>query len=145
MSARRLEPVQWAAIAGALAVLLWSIPGLFINPDFATGDSATSKVVLGVDMNGWHAVSGFPLALGALWFARRARDAALYVPLAAGALIATGIWALLDKHPAAVLFYFPHNHNDAWLHFAVGGIFIAGFAHYLLHSVTRTEYTTRST
>jgi Domain of unknown function (DUF4383) len=129
---RRLEPVQWAVIAGALAILIWSIPGLLINPDFSTGDAATSKVVLGVDMNGWHALSGFPLALGALWFARRPRDAALYALLAAGALLATGIWALLDTRPAAGLFYFPHNHSDAWLHFAVAAIFLAGFVHYVL-------------
>jgi hypothetical protein len=145
VSARRLEPVQWAVIAGAVGVLVWSIPGLFVNPDFSTGDDATSKLVLGVDMNGWHAVSGFPLALGAFWFARRARDAALYAPLAAGALIATGIWALLSHHPAAGLFYFPHNNGDAWLHFSVAAIFLAGLASYLLQSGARTEYTTRST
>jgi Domain of unknown function (DUF4383) len=136
----RLSPVQWSAILGALAVLLWSVPGLFVNPDFATGDAATSKLVLGVDMNGWHAVSGFLIAVPAFWFATRADRAALFVPLAAASLIATGVWALLDKQPAAGLFYFPHNHTDAWLHFGVAAIFLAGFAHYL---VTRKSLATR--
>lgn len=129
---RRLEGVQIAAVLGALAVLLWSIPGLVVNPDFATGAAATSKVVLGVDMNGWHAASGFLIAVPALWFARDARRAAAFVPFAAASLIATAIWALIDERPAAGLFYFPHFHSDAWLHFAVSAIFVAGFVHFLV-------------
>lgn len=136
VQSNRPEVVQVAAVAGALAVLLWSIPGLIVNPDFATGSDATSKVVLGVDMNGWHAVSGFLVALPAFWFARSARNAALFVPLAAASLIATAIWALLDTRPAAGLFYFPHYRTDAWLHFGVSAIFLAGFAHYVLRRRT---------
>ena len=60
---RPLQPVQWAAILGSIAVLVWSVPGLIANPDFHIGDSATSVRVLGVDMNGWHAVSGFLVAI----------------------------------------------------------------------------------
>jgi len=130
--AARLEPVQWAAIAGALGVLVWSIPGLFVNPDFAVGDDATSKVVLGVDMNGWHAVSGFPLAIPALWSATRPYRAAIFIPFAAAALLATAVWALLSEHPAAGLFYFPNGNADAVLHTAVALIFMAGAAHYAL-------------
>src|SRR5690349_17332297 len=85
--------VQWTTVAGALAVLLWSVPGIFVNPDFATGDSATSEVVLGVDMNGWHALSGFLVAIPALLVATRPRLAALYSVVAALSLIATGVWA----------------------------------------------------
>ena len=40
MSLRRLEPVQWGLIAGSVAVLVWSVPGLFVNPDFSTGSEA---------------------------------------------------------------------------------------------------------
>jgi hypothetical protein len=112
------------------------VPGLFVNPDFSTGSDATSKVVLGVDMNGWHALSGFLVALPAFWFATRPYRAAIFVPLAAGSLIATAIWALLDTRPVAGLFYFPHTSGDAWLHFAVASIFLAGFAHFV---VTRRQ------
>src|SRR3712207_6045949 len=71
-----LAPVQWAAIVGSIVVLVWSVPGLIVNPDFATGDAATSERVLGVDMNGWHALSGFLIAIPALVLART-RHAAL--------------------------------------------------------------------
>jgi len=67
-----MSPVQWVAIAGSLAVLVWSVPGLIVNPDFALGDEATSVRVLGVDMNGWHALSGFLVAVLGLFVARRA-------------------------------------------------------------------------
>jgi hypothetical protein len=60
---RPLQPVQWAAILGSIAVLAWSVPGLIVNPDFHIGTDATSVRVLGVDMNGWHAVSGFLVAI----------------------------------------------------------------------------------
>ena len=49
---RPLQPVQWAAVLGSIVVLVWSVPGLIVNPDFSIGDSATSVRVLGVDMNG---------------------------------------------------------------------------------------------
>jgi hypothetical protein len=129
---RPLAPVQWAAIAGSLAVLTWSIPGLFINPDFAIGDEATSKLVLGVDMNGWHAVSGFLVAGPGLFAALRASWAALFNVAAAGSLIATGIWALLDAHAVGGLFYFPNEMGDALLHFATSTVFLAGAAHHFL-------------
>ena len=57
-----MRPVQVAALTGALAVLAWSIGGLIVNPDFATGASATAETVLGSDMNGWHAVSAIFVA-----------------------------------------------------------------------------------
>ena len=129
---RQLTPVQWSAILGAVAVMTWSIPGLIVNPDFATGNAATSKMVLGVDMNGWHAVSGFLVAIPALIVARRPHQAATFVPFAAASLIATAIWALLSERPAAGLFYFPNNSGDALLHLAVSAIFLAGAAHYFL-------------
>jgi hypothetical protein len=44
---RPLSPVQWSAILGSIAVLVWSVPGLIANPDFSIGDSATAERVLG--------------------------------------------------------------------------------------------------
>jgi uncharacterized protein DUF4383 len=129
---RPLAPVQWAAILGSLVVLMWSVPGLIINPDFATGDAATSEVVLGVDMNGWHAVSGFLVAIPGLFAALRPSWSGPFVLAAAGSLIATGVWALIEAHAAAGLFYFPNDGADALLHFATSGIFLAGGAHYYL-------------
>jgi hypothetical protein len=56
----------------------------------------------------------------------------LLVAAAAGSLIATGIWALLDTQVAAGLFYFPNNETDALLHFGTATIFLVGAGHYLL-------------
>jgi hypothetical protein len=130
----RWAPVQWAALLGAAAILAWSIPGLIANPDFGVGDSASAVRVLGSDMNGWHAVSGFLVAVPALVLIRRPDLEAVYIVLAAGSLIATGIWALFDTQPAAGLFSFPHNGTDAVLHFVTAAVFLVGAAH---HFATR--------
>ena len=129
---RPFSPVQWAAVAGALVVLAWSIPGLIVNPDFAIGDAATAETVLGVDMNGWHAVSGFVVAIPALLVATRPYLTAVYLLLAAGGLIATAIWALASTHVAGGLFYFPNNETDALLHLATSTIWVGGSLHYFL-------------
>lgn len=123
-----LTPIQWAAIAGALVVLMWSVPGLIVNPDFGVGDDATAERVLGADMNGWHALSGFLVAVPALLLVPRPRLLAVYLPLAAGGLIATGIWALLSTEVAGGLFYFPNNEADALLHFGTSAIWLGGVA-----------------
>jgi uncharacterized protein DUF4383 len=127
---RPLEPVQWAAIIGSLAVAVLSAPGLIVNPDFSAGDSATAVRVLGVDMNGWHAVSGFLITIPGLFAALRASWSALFNLAAAGGLIFTGIWALIDAQVYGGLFYLPHGGADALLHFSVSAIFLAGAIHY---------------
>ena len=132
---RPLAPVQWAAILGSIAVLVWSVPGLIVNPDFSTGDAATSELVLGVDMNGWHAVSGFLVAIPGFFAALRATWSAAFNLAAAGALIATGIWAMKiarQSKASAGLFYFPNTTGDALLHFGTSAIFLAGAAHFFL-------------
>ena len=129
---RPLAPVQWAAIAGSVVVGLWSVAGLIANPDFAIGDEATSELVLGVDMNGWHAVSGFLITIPGLFAATRRELAAVFCVFAAGGLIATGVWALLSEQVAGGLFYFPNGGADALLHFATSAVFIAGAAHWYL-------------
>ena len=75
---RPLAPVQWAAILGSIVILVWSVPGIIVNPDFATGDAATAERVLGVDMNGWHAVSGFLVAIPGFLAALRRDWSALF-------------------------------------------------------------------
>jgi len=129
---RPLAPVQWAAILGSIAVLVWSIPGLIANPDFAVGDAATAERVLGVDMNGWHALSGFLVAIPGFVAALRASWSGLFTLAAAGSLIATGVWALIDEQVAGGLFYLPNQTADALLHFGTSTIFVAGAAHYFL-------------
>ena len=66
-----LSPVQWSAILGSIIVLVYSVLGLIVNPDFATGQATTAERVLGVDMNGWHASSGFLIAVPGFFAARR--------------------------------------------------------------------------
>jgi hypothetical protein len=127
---RPFLPVQWALVLGSLVVLVWSIPGLIVNPDFAIGDDATAETVLGVDMNGWHAVAGFLIAVPGLLVATRPYLAAVFCLFAAGGLVATAIWALLENQIAGGLFYFPHNETDAFFHLGTSAIFLAGAAHY---------------
>jgi hypothetical protein len=128
---RGWAPVQWAAFAGSIAVLVWSVPGLIINPDFATGDSAGAERVLGVDMNGWHAVSGFLVALPGFYAMRRADLALWFTLAAAGSLLATALWAMLETQVAGGLFSFPHQEADALLHVFTSSIFLAGAVHEL--------------
>jgi hypothetical protein len=108
--------VQRGVLVVSLVLLAWSVAGMIANPDFTTGAGATSVRVLGVDMNGWHALSGF-LLFGPGLVAARSRDLAVLFSYAAiGALVVTGVWALLDSRPAG-LFPFDHAHADAILHF----------------------------
>jgi hypothetical protein len=142
---RPLQPVQWAAIFGSLVVGLWSIAGLIANPDFTIGDGATSVRVLGVDMNGWHAVSGLPLLFAGSVAALRPSWSALFNLGSAFALIVTAVWALNATQVAAGLFYFPHGDADALLHFGTSAIFVAGAIHYyaierrLRHQIAATS------
>jgi hypothetical protein len=121
---------QWCAILGSIAILVWSVPGIIVNPDFSVGNAATAQRVLGVDMNGWHALSGFLVAIPGLVAARRADWSGLFDLAAAGSLIATAIWALASSHVAAGLFYLPNGGADALLHLGTSAIFLAGGVHY---------------
>jgi hypothetical protein len=138
---RPLQPVQWAAILGSIAILVWSIPGLIANPDFHIGSGATSVRVLGVDMNGWHAVSGFLVAIPGFFAALRRSWSGLFDLAAAGALLSTALWAALSTQVAGGLFYFPHGGADALLHIGTSTIFLAGAAHYFLVAGRRAQRT----
>ena len=142
---RPLQPVQWAAILGSIAVLVWSVPGLIINPDFSLGGSASAVRVLGVDMNGWHAVSGFLVAIPGFYAALRASWSALFNLAAAGALTLTGIWALADAQVYGGILYLPNGGADALLHFSVSAIFLTGAAsYYLSHKTGRSRLRLRA-
>ena len=126
----RLTPLQRSALVGSFLVLLWSIPGLVLNPDFSTGGAASARQVLLVDMNGWHAVSGFLVAVPCLLALGRPRLLAILLAASAGGLLATALWALLSTRVAGGLFYFPHNGYDALLHLAVASTSLWGALRY---------------
>jgi hypothetical protein len=81
-------------------------------------------------MNCWHAVSGFLVAIPGFFAARRADLSGVFNLAAAGALIATGIWALFDADVYGGILYLPTGGADATLHFGVSAIFLAGGIHY---------------
>lgn len=126
MNVRKLSGAQIAALIGSFAVMLWSIPGLIVNPDFGIGQEATSELFLGVDMNGWHALSGFLVVVPVLLVFRNRELLPWLLAAAAGGLIGTAIWALFSEYPAGGLFYFPNVAGDVILHLIVSSIFAVG-------------------
>jgi Domain of unknown function (DUF4383) len=115
---------QWGIVVLATLQLAWAVAGLIAEPSFSIGEDAATTRVLGVDFNGVHALSGFLLFLPAYYFALRPRWALYYAIYVAGALFATGIWAVFDTQPAWV-FTFPNNGADAILHLSTGALFAA--------------------
>jgi hypothetical protein len=82
--------------------------------------------VLGVDMNGWHAVSGFLIVLPVLIVLYNAELFPWVMAASTFALYGTAVWAQLSDRPAAGLFYFPHPTGDTLLHILTGTIFLIG-------------------
>jgi hypothetical protein len=113
---------QWGIVVLATLQLTWAVAGLIAEPSFSVGENAPTARVLGVDFNGVHALSGFLLFLPAYYFALRPKWALYYAIYVAGALFATGIWAVFDTQPAWV-FTFPNNGADAILHLSTGALF----------------------
>ena len=115
---------QKAVLAIAIFQLGWALAGFLAEPTFAVGADAPTARVLGVDFNGWHALSGLLLFGPALLFATRPEWALLYAWAAGGVLVATGLWALASER-VAYFFTFPNNEADAVLHLATGVLFLA--------------------
>jgi cytochrome b len=113
---------QWGIVILATLQIAWAIAGLIAEPSFHFGEGAPTKVVLGVDFNGVHALSGFLLFGPAFFFALKPRWALLYAIFVAAALIVTGIWAAFSTSPAGI-FAFPDNTADAILHLTTGALF----------------------
>lgn len=111
--------------------LAYATAGLVANPDFATGAAATSRRLLGVDFNGWHALSGFALFVPGLVLARRTDWALPYALAATTGLLGTGLWALVDTTPGGLL-YFPNNDADAMFHIGSAAIFAIVVAAHLV-------------
>jgi Domain of unknown function (DUF4383) len=108
----------------SILLLAWSVVGLIANPDFTTGSGATSVRVLGVDFNGWHALSGFLLFAPGILAARRTETSLLFIPAAILGLVATAIWALFSDRPAG-LFPFDHPGGDVILHLGSAAAYLA--------------------
>jgi hypothetical protein len=118
---------QWTFAQKGIVILaalqlLWALAGFIAEPSFQLGDDAPTQRVLWVDFNGYHALAGLLLFAPAFYFALKPRWALYYAIYAAGALYATGVWALFDKQPAWV-FTFPNNNSDAIFHLATGTLF----------------------
>lgn len=115
---------QKALVVLAALQLVWATAGFVAEPSFHVGADAPTEKVLGVDFNGYHALSGFLLFLPAFYFARRPDWALYYTIYVAAALWITGVWALFAERPAWV-FTFPDNANDGVFHLATGTLFAA--------------------
>lgn len=114
----RSTPIQVGVLAISVVNSAWALAGLIANPSFATGDAATSVTVLGIDFNGWHALSGLAVFLPGIYVATRGEALArVYALLMIPAVAGPGIWALLDRRPLG-LWPFDHPGSDALLHFA---------------------------
>lgn len=117
--------LQRGVLVLSLVNTTWSVAGLIANPDFATGDAATSVQVLGVDFNGWHAMSGILAFAPGILIARSDELSRLYVlALIPLGFVIPGVWALVDTRPMG-LWPFEHNEADAVLHLANGVVYSA--------------------
>ena len=127
MEAAAVSRSEWTFAQKAIVVvaalqLAWAMAGLIANPDFSLGADAPTERVLGVDVNGYHALAGFLLFAPAFFFALRPNWAVFYAIYAATALIVTGVWALFETE-VAWIFTFPNNTSDAIFHLATGALF----------------------
>jgi hypothetical protein len=126
----RVAFIQVAVFGISLINLVWSVVGLVANPDFAVGDDATAKRVLGIDFNAWHALSGIvPLFLPGLVAAFSEKWAFRFAVYAAIALCGSAVVIFFVTRPLPVLFL-PHNQADAALHLAAGATYgLAAWLH----------------
>lgn len=115
---------QKGVLVLALSLTAWSVAGLIANPDFSTGAGAPTERVLGVDFNGWHAVSGFLLFAPAFVAILRPAWALAYALAAGAALLVTAIWVAADTEPLFIL-HLPNNGADAVFHLAFALLFLA--------------------
>jgi Domain of unknown function (DUF4383) len=121
--------MKWSFAQVALLIIavfhvIQSVIGFILEPSFATGPDAPTTQVLGMDMNGWHAVAGLALFAPGLVFALRKSWSVLYLLFAAVAGALPGIWAFFSQQVAYV-FSFPNNTTDAVVHLATAAVMIA--------------------
>jgi hypothetical protein len=121
--------VRWSfAQIGLLIIaafhVIQAVIGLILEPSFATGPTAPTMQILGMDYNGWHAVAGLALFAPGLVFAFRKSWSVLYLIAAAVAGALPGIWAFFS-HQVMWLFTFPNNRTDAVVHLVTAAVMLA--------------------
>jgi hypothetical protein len=121
--------VRWSfAQIGLLIIcsvhVIQAVIGFILEPSFATGPTAPTVQLLGMDYNGWHAVAGLALFGPGLVFALRKSWSVLYLLLAAVAGALPGIWAFFSQQ-VAYIFTFPNNTTDAVVHLVTAAIMVA--------------------
>jgi hypothetical protein len=121
--------MKWSFAQVALVIIaafhvVQSVIGFVLEPSFATGPDAPTVQVLGMDMNGWHAVAGLALFGPGLVFAMRKSWSVLYLLIGAVAGGLPGIWALFSNQ-VAYIFTFPNNITDAVVHLVTAAIMIS--------------------
>ena len=121
--------MRWSfAQIGLLVICVFhvvqAVIGLIVNPSFATGPTAPTVQLLGMDYSGWHAVAGLALFAPGLVFAMRKSWAVLYLLLAAIAGALPGIWAFFS-HQVAFVFTFPNNVTDGVVHLVTAAVMVA--------------------
>lgn len=120
--------MRWSFAQVGLVIIcvfhvIQAVIGFILNPSFATGPTAPTVQLLGMDYNGWHAVAGLALFAPGLVCALRKSLAVLYLLLAAIAGALPGIWAFFS-HQVAFVFNFPNNTVDAVVHLVTAAIMV---------------------
>lgn len=115
---------QIGLVVIAVVHIAQAVAGFIAEPSFATGPTAPTVQLLGMDYNGWHAVAGLALFGPGLVFARRKSWSVLYLLAAAVAGALPGVWALFS-HRVAYVLTFPNNLTDAVVHFVTAAVMVA--------------------
>lgn len=105
----------------------WALAGMIANPDFGVNGDLTSERILGIDFNGWHALSGLLVFVPGLVASRRPEWARLYCLAIIPAVAIPGLWGLIDDTPMGIWF-FEDNVADAILHFGTAAGFVVVLA-----------------
>lgn len=87
-----------------VVLLIHSIGGMVVNPDFTVGSDATAETWLLMDWNGWHALSGIVVWSTAIAVSSRADWSRLFAPFVVAAQALTVIWMLFDPRPFGLVF-----------------------------------------
>jgi hypothetical protein len=118
---------QWTCLVLGGLIVLHNVGGMITNPDFSVGDGVTAVPFLGLDYNGWHALSGLLLfGLGMVVSPRAdlARTFAIFVVVVD---VIVGIWILITPEILGIL-YLPTTINDVAFHFGAAVLFALALA-----------------
>lgn len=132
----RPTTLQISVLVVSVIHVAWALAGLIANPNFATGNDATSVAVLGMDYNGWHAVAGFALFIPGLVLARRPDWSRLFVLAVIPSGVLPAIWAFFDDRPLGLL-AFDNAWRDIVLHLATAALLAALLALDLANKETK--------